>query len=887
MILYAGSLSPWPAGLDSGGHRYLIATLFILLTASLVVLVMLRQRRREALRVAELNATKAELLDANACLEKTLALRTEQLTESERLLRGTLDALADPIAVLDDNGMILVVNRSWRTFAQASERAGEGDNYLDACDRSGPKGAKTASLVREVIQGVRAEVVFEYSHAAANQQRWFQCRITRSHGQEPVRALITHRTITVRKKAEIALKRLSNEMEQRVLARTQQLQLAQQDALQASKAKSQFLATMSHEIRTPLNGVIGMVDVLEQTALDAKQKDMVNLIRLSGLSLLDIIEDILDLSKIEAGHLELSLEPFSIVAVVEQCCSMLDHQASNMGIELRLFTDPALPEVAIGDELRIRQILLNLTNNAIKFTGEQEAGRVSVRALLDDQAEPPWVLFQVTDNGIGMDAATQADLFTAFKQADASTRRRFGGTGLGLAISHHLVSLMDGEVKVRSEPGRGSSFTVRLPLCHEAPCEVPPPSPVDGLRCLVVGSPESLADDLYTYLEHANSEVVRVADLAAAQKWQQHAGTGLCVWVVDIERQSREIEGFELKARLLPGQEVRFVLIERGQRRQPRLASADRVEVDGNVLTRRVLLAAVAFASGRKTLAALSPTESAQASGARIAPSRAEALWRGCLILVAEDNSVNQKVLMHQLGLLGYTADIAEDGCEALKLWRSGDYALLLTDLHMPQMDGYQLTAEIRAEETGDARLPIVALTANALKGEAQRCLAAGMDDFLSKPARLELLRDKLEKWMPQGTCTAQSADTVPAVAVPPATDTKVGGVTSVSLDTSVPTAFVGGDLTILHELLQDFRDYGREKAQELLKAYEAGDAQAVGELAHKLKSSAGAVGAMRLSEFCGWLESAARDDDEQAMAKLIPLFRAEVFAVDQAIAAL
>lgn len=895
LLLYAGAVSPWPVGLVADNHSSLTVLMFILLIAALAALVILKRQlgrsRKASLCVAELTAARAELLGANARLEDTLARRTDQLGESEQLLRAALDALEARIVVLDGKGMILIANRSWRSFAQGNvelcERAGEGDNYLEACNRSGPRGIKTATLVLEVMQGVRPEAMFEYSLVAGKQQRWFQCRITRCSEGEPLRVIMAHKSITLRKKAETAFKRLSNEMEQRVLARTKQLQEARQGALQASEAKSQFLATMSHEIRTPLNGVIGMVDVLEQTALDAKQKDMVDLIRMSGLSLLDIIEDILDFSKIEAGHLELSLEPFSIVAVVEQCCSMLDNQASNLGIELRLFTDPALPDVTIGDELRIRQVLLNLANNAIKFTSEQEDGRVSVRALLDDQAEPPWLLFQVTDNGIGMDAQAQEGLFTAFKQADASTRRRFGGTGLGLAISHHLVSLMHGEIQVQSEPGKGARFTVRLPLAPDAPREEPPPSPVDGLRCLVVGSAKSLADDLYVYLAHENTEVVRVADLAAAQEWQGQAGAGLCVWVVDIERQSREIEGFELKASLLPGQEVRFVLIERGQRRQPRLASAGRVEVDGNVLTRKTLLAAVTFASGRKTLAALRPAETAKTPGKRTAPSRAEAQWRGCLILVAEDNRVNQKVLLHQLGLLGYTADIAQDGREALKLWRSGDYALLLTDLHMPKMDGYQLTAEIRAEETGDARLPIVALTANALKGEAQRCLDAGMDDFLGKPARLELLGAKLEKWMPHGDAAAKPVGREPPTGAPQAADPKAGAVTSVSLDTSVPAAFVGGDLTIMHELLQDFRDYSREKAEELLKAYESRDIQAVGELAHKLKSSAGSVGAMRLSEFCGWLESAARDDDQDAMVKLIPLFRAEIFAVDQAIAAL
>jgi signal transduction histidine kinase len=268
--------------------------------------------------------------------------------------------------------------------------------------------------------------------------------------------VLAHEDITLRKRAELTLKQFNERLEQRVLARTEQLQHAQQNAEQASQAKSQFLATMSHEIRTPLNGVIGMVDVLEQTRLEPKQKGMVDLIRLSGLSLLSIIDDILDLSKIEAGHLELDPAPFSMQALVEQCCAMVDHQACNRGVELRMFTDPELPALLLGDALRIRQVLLNLASNAIKFSSEGQDGRVSVRVTLEQAtSQQVRVLLQVEDNGIGMDEKTRSGLFSAFKQADASTTRRFGGTGLGLAISLHLVNMMQGEIRVQSEPGKG------------------------------------------------------------------------------------------------------------------------------------------------------------------------------------------------------------------------------------------------------------------------------------------------------------------------------------------------------------------------------------------------------------------------------------------------
>ncbi len=840
-----------------------------------------------------LKASDQQLLAANANLERQVVERTAQLRESERFMRALIDALSVHVAVLDEQGVVLTSNASWRAFApqngQPCGRISEGMNYLEVCDTDG-QGAAAAALIREVMQGSRAQGAYEYSSQQADETCWFLCKVTRFDVEGAARVVLAHENITLRKRAEIALKRLNDELEGRVLARTDQLQQARQGAEQASQAKSQFLATMSHEIRTPLNGVIGMVDVLEQTSLEPAQKDMLDLIRISGLSLLEIIDDILDFSKIEAGHLELNQGPFSASALVEQCCAMLDNQASNKGVELRLFTDPAVPETAIGDELRIRQIVLNLANNAVKFSSEQEGGRVSVRLVLESRtAQQLWLAFQIEDNGIGMDETTQASLFTAFKQADATTTRRFGGTGLGLAISLHLVKMMQGEIQVRSEPGKGSVFTVRLPLTLPAgpDAQQPAPSPIEDLRCLVIGSPASLANDLYAYLAHAGSEVAQVPDLAAAREWQQRAGTGLCVWVVDIERQAREIAGFELSTTAVPGQEVRYVLIERGQRRQPRMASADRVEVDGNVLTRKMLLAAVTFASGRKALAALRSGAPAKNNGTLTPPSRAEALWRGCLILIAEDNKVNQKVLTHQLGLLGYTADIASNGREALELWRSGDYALLLTDLHMPEMDGYQLTAGIRAEQTDANRIPIIALTANALKGEAQRCQDIGMDGFLSKPARLEVLRAMLEKWMPNADSEPEPSGGTAPVSAPQSSGAKKAGPYAPTLDTSALASIVGDDPDIIQELLQDFRDYGRKTAEALLRAYENGEIKDVGAIAHKLKSSALSVGAMRLGEHCAGLESAARDEDRTAMAKLIPLLRSEIFAVDQAIAVL
>ncbi|MFC6674149.1 PAS domain-containing protein [Marinobacterium aestuariivivens] len=826
---------------------------------------------------------ESQLQEINANLEHLIAERTAQLYESDRFMRALLDALSAHIAVLDEQGVIIATNESWRKFAvadaQSPERVSEGENYLEVCDRTGLEGIKVAELVRRIIRGECSEGSFEYPCHSPDEQRWFMCRVTRFQGDGPVRVVLAHqnisqrklaeqatqhladelqatlqavpdllfdldehgryhqvwssddsllatqkeallgrcvnevlpsdaaqivmraigeasqtghsqghqirldlpqgpcwfelsaaakrsetdgpkrvmmlsRDITSRRQAEDSLRQLNDELEQRVQSRTEQLHQAQIEAEQASKAKSSFLATMSHEIRTPLNGVIGMVDVLEQTSLERHQLDMVELIRVSALSLLDIIDDILDLSKIEAGSLEMEQAPFPVAAVVEKTCAMLDTLAAKKGVELTLFTDPNLPEEVLGDELRVRQILLNLTSNAIKFSSEINPGRVSVRAqAIEGSAIRVKVAFQIADNGIGMDAKTRSGLFTAFRQADASTTRRFGGSGLGLAITHHLVSMMEGDIQVESEPGEGSVFTVTLPfdLAPEAEDSALSPSLVDGLECLVVGSGSSMADDLIVYLTHAGASATRTVDIQAALDSLDESATSTSpVLVIDAEGPAARILA---RLRQFAGaDEIHCVVIERGQRRRPRprLNDSNWIMVDGNVLTRQTLLSAVALASGRLPIE--QQWQQPDHSKLKVRPpTREEALQQGRLLLVAEDNEANQKVLAHQLALLGYAADIAENGQRALELWRSGDYVLLLTDLHMPEMDGYQLATAIRSEDLKNYPKPIIALTANALKGEAKRCFDVGMDDYLTKPARLEELNAVLDRWMPGG----------------------------------------------------------------------------------------------------------------------------------------
>ncbi len=678
------------------------------------------------------------------------------------------------------------------------------------------------------------------------------------------------------------------------------LKQARIEAEEANKAKSAFLATMSHEIRTPMNGVIGMIDVLRQSSLSGYQMEMANLIRDSAYALLAIIEDILDFSKIEAGKLEIEKIPMSLASVVENACGMLAHLALNKGVELTLFIDPAIPENVLGDPLRVRQVIINIINNAIKFSSKQEKlGKVSVRVLLTESNPDQVVItFQITDNGIGMDKETQEKLFKSFSQGDPSTTRRFGGTGLGLAISHHLAELMDAEITVQSEPQQGSAFIIQMPFkpLPSIPLANHQIDDLSGLTCLILGDDDGLSNDLAIYLQSAGATVEQVSDLSAAHQRIQNLHPGLWLVVIDAGPQTPSIEELraEFSARsnaikgaakiesdvLQSGIEARFIIIKRGRRRQARIEDIDIVTLDGDVMYRQSLLRAMAIAAGRVEANEEKVSFTDLRKSAPIPPSREEAVWQGKLILVAEDNDINQKVIRQQLNLLGYAADIANDGREALKRLQNCDYALLLTDLHMPEMDGFELTKAIRSNETNKKHIPIVALTANALKGEKEHCLNAGMDDYLSKPVQLEDLRSVIEKYL----SINQSATEIEVQQVEitkPIGFTAEREAESVPVNVHILEELVGNDAATIKEMLKDFRISAEKITSELQTAYHAKQFALVGSIAHKLKSSARSVGALALGELCAKIEQAGKQNNEEALLALLPRFATEVITVN------
>jgi signal transduction histidine kinase/CheY-like chemotaxis protein/integral membrane sensor domain MASE1 len=502
----------------------------------------------------------------------------------------------------------------------------------------------------------------------------------------------------------------------------------------ANQAKSEFLAVMSHEIRTPMNGILGMNFLLSQTRLTAEQNEYSQAIQLSGEGLLTLINDILDFSKIEARQLTLEAQPFSFRQCIGQSITLLAPRASAKNLELTHSFDPQVPEFLTGDAGRLRQVLLNLVGNAIKFTSTGSV-RVHLSCLEKTEAEC-LISVSVVDTGIGIPKEAQSKLFERFSQADASTTRRYGGTGLGLAISKNLVELMGGQLGFQSKAGEGSTFTftLRLPVCDSSLARVEPRSEIERSRILIVDDSATEASEISRYLQRIGlrHQLARTREEAASSlRDARLSGDGYdIVFVPDTMSDSL----------LALNEGVAVILIRKNPvvDTPPEGAEcrfADTIEAPLDAAKVFDALARVSMArrsGGLETAVRMSPP--------------ADSITAKTHILVAEDNPINQKVAQRLLEKLGYSVEVAANGREAVQKWAAGSYDLILMDCQMPEMDGYEATREIRSTEAGRRHIPIIALTANAMVGDREKCLSAGMDGFVPKPIRTGVLSEAIKQ---------------------------------------------------------------------------------------------------------------------------------------------
>ena len=631
----------------------------------------------------------------------------------------------------------------------------------------------------------------------------------------------------------------------------QSLKRAEAVARSANSAKSDFLANMSHEIRTPMNGVIGMVDILQQTELKPAQQRMLDTIHNSSLSLLTILNDILDYSKIEAGKLAVESIPTHLREVVEGVAQLMSTVANAKTVELSVFVSPELPTWIASDPTRLRQILLNLLGNAVKFTNTLEDHPGYVTVCVEPGVMPDGcaaLQLRISDNGIGISPKALSKLFQPFTQSDESTARKFGGTGLGLSIGQRLIELMGGRISVRSTLGEGSEFTVELPLLESAAGrDIEADPSLAGVRVLAVTCHAFAMQLIPAYCAAAGAEIIMLPDLAAARQEILQSPPAAATVVLLGQENSTSTADLDLPA------DVRVVrLIARNKS-----ALFEEICVPVRPLLYHDLIHGIALASGRMTVTDSIDQHNRRLTARKQAPSVEEAVATGQLILLAEDNETNREVMQEQLRLLGYTCELAEDGVEALHMWISGRYALLLTDCNMPNMDGFELTAAIRHAQCEGPRLPIIAVTANAMQGEAMRCLERGMDDYLSKPLRLNELGPMLTKWLPLPIAELKPA--IESIDIPAC---KIESIKFAVWDSIVLPRLVGDNPAMHRRLLEKFLLSANEQVTRTVAATAIADTATVSEIMHALKSAARTVGALQLGELCDALESAGKDGD-------------------------